>query len=91
MLKSGKISTPDLTKCGVEGVMRGLVLDVAAELGRAVDIRPIALPEMMEADSLFLTNSLIGVWPIIDIQGTRFNLDLLDKKLISEVHNRAYV
>jgi len=91
MLKSGKISTPDLTKCGVEGVMRGLVLDVAAELGRAVDIRPIALPELMEADSLFLTNSLIGVWPVIDIQGTRFNLDLLDKKLISEVHNRAYV
>ncbi len=91
MLKDGRMHTPDLTECGVEGVMRGLVLDVAAELGKAVSIRRLELSELLEADALFLTNSLIGIWPVRDIDGKSFNLDNLDRDMMLEVSNRAYV
>ncbi len=91
MSKDGSMHTPDLSECGVEGVMRCLVLDVAAESGTTVNIRPIALSELMEADALFLTNSLIGIWPVRDIDDTIFNLEMMDQELISEVRSRAYV
>lgn len=91
MLKDGIMYTPDLAACGIEGVMRGLVQDVAKELGIDVNIRQIELPEMLHADSLFLTNSLIGIWPIREIEGERFSLDHINQNLISEVTNRAYV
>lgn len=91
MLRDGVIHTPDLSECGIEGVTRSLVLDVAAELGKTVNIRPIGLSELQSADALFLTNSLIAVWPVRDIDGRTFSLDSIDQELISEVHNRAYV
>lgn len=91
MLKDGILHTPDLSACGVEGVMRGLVLDLARELDLDVSIRRITLSELLQADSLFLTNSLIGIWPICEIEGTRFNLDYIQQNLISEVTDRAYV
>ncbi len=91
MFKDGIVHTPDLSACGVAGVMRGLVLDVARELGIEVKIRQIPLPELLQADSLFLTNSLIGIWPICEIDGKSFTTDYIDQNLISEVTNRAYV
>jgi 4-amino-4-deoxychorismate lyase len=91
MFKNGMVHTPDLSACGVAGVMRGLVLDVAEELGIEVNIRQITLPELLQADSLFLTNSLIGTWPICEIDGKKFTLDYINQNLISEVTNRAYV
>ncbi len=91
MLKDGIIHTPDLTACGVEGVMRGVVLDLARELGIDVNIRQITLPEILQADSLFLTNSLIGIWPISEIEGKSFSLDYIDQNFISEAIKRAYV
>ncbi len=91
MLLDGILHTPDVSECGVEGVMRGLVLEVAAELGKAVNIGQIELPELLTADALFLTNSLIGIWPVRDIDGKSFNLDHIDRELMLEVNNRAYV
>jgi 4-amino-4-deoxychorismate lyase len=91
MLRDGAIHTPDLSDCGIEGVMRALVLDVAAELGRGVHIRPIPMTELLQADSLFLTNSLIGVWPVRAVQDRTFKLEKLDRELVSAVFDRAYV
>ncbi len=91
MYKDGQLHTPDLTDCGVAGVMRGLVLDVAAEVGKPVTIRSISRSELLAADSLFLTNSLMAIWPIRDVDGKSFSLDSIDQKLVSEIHNRAYV
>ncbi|MCP3670852.1 MAG: aminodeoxychorismate lyase [Gammaproteobacteria bacterium] len=91
MFKDGNMHTPDLTECGVEGVMRNLVLEVAAELGRPVNIGQIELPELLAADTVFLTNSLIGIWPVRDIDGKPFNLDHIDRDLMLEVNDRAYV
>jgi 4-amino-4-deoxychorismate lyase len=56
--------TPDLARSGVEGVMRGLVLERARAL--ALDCRVAALTrrDILDAGEIFLTNSLAGVWPV---------------------------
>jgi len=91
MLKDGVLHTPDLTKCGVEGVMRALVLDAAAEQRIEVNIRQISQREILQADGVFLTNSIIGIWPVNRLEDREYNIDHLDQGLVSEVMSRAYV
>lgn len=63
-VKDGILSTPKLNRCGVAGVMRALVMESAPDLGRALVERSIPVDALHEADELFLTNSVIGIWPI---------------------------
>lgn len=64
LVVAGTLVTPDLSQSGVAGVMRAEVLARAAGLGIATTIKPVT-PAMVEAaDELFLTNSLIGLWPV---------------------------
>ncbi|HIJ22546.1 MAG TPA: aminodeoxychorismate lyase [Gammaproteobacteria bacterium] len=66
-IQQGRVITPDLSRCGVEGVMRNLLIKQLKQQGIAVTVRPIAVDELSEVDEAFCCNSLIGVWPIRQI------------------------
>ena len=66
------IFTPDLSLCGVDGVMRKAVIKAAKEKGCSVYEKDFNKAELEQADELFLTNSLFGIWPIKMIGKTRF-------------------
>lgn len=59
--------TPLLDRCGVAGIMRGLLLDLSAEQGMQVAQQRISLPELQQADEVFMCNSLYGIWPVISL------------------------
>lgn len=63
-LRDGVLQTPRLDRCGVAGVMRELVLELAGRVGLRVRQGRYRLPQMLQADEVFLTNSLIGLWPV---------------------------
>ena len=67
LVKDGELMTPDLTGCGVAGVTRERVIELARENGISVRIASISIDELLSADELFLTNSVIGVWQIAAI------------------------
>ena len=58
------LSTPDLSNAGVAGVMRDFVLSHAKALGFNVQIVPLSSHDLGEADAVFVTNSVIGLWPV---------------------------
>lgn len=64
LVRAGRLVTPDLSGCGVAGVIRGRLLAIAETLGMRVEIRPVPLEELRQADEIFMTNSLIGIWPV---------------------------
>lgn len=64
LARDGKLYTADLKHCGVAGVMRELVLERARAGIAAVSVQPLSLAAVHEADEIFLTNSLIGIWPV---------------------------
>jgi 4-amino-4-deoxychorismate lyase len=68
LVRQGVLMTPRLDLCGVAGVMRGLVLEYAVEAGRRVEETRVGLDDLAAADEAFLTNSIIGVWPIRRIE-----------------------
>lgn len=59
--------TPELSDCGVAGVMRSVILDLAEGLEIKSEIRAIALDELKAAQEVFVCNSLIGIWPVVSI------------------------
>ena len=71
-VKDNKIFTPGLSLCGVDGVMRKAVIKIAKDKGYSIYEKDFNKAEIEQADELFLTNSLFGIWPIKFIGKTRF-------------------
>ena len=52
------------------GIMRELVLEVSEQAGGLVpEITAMGVDDLSTAEECFLTNSLIGIWPINTIAG----------------------
>lgn len=81
VVRDGGIATPDLSRCGVAGAQRERVLDFARGAGRACDVRDIALEELARADEVFLTNSLIGIWPVAHLEDRLWIPGLVTRQL----------
>jgi len=64
LVQGGALATPDLARCGVAGVQRQLVIELARINNMPVRIASVSIDELLAADELFLVNSVIGVWQI---------------------------
>lgn len=62
---AGEWVTPDLSRCGVQGVMRDYLLARMLERGQRFTVGALTLDALHQADQVFCCNSLIGVWPVI--------------------------
>jgi 4-amino-4-deoxychorismate lyase len=71
LVRRGKLVTPDLSACGVAGVMRSVIIDQARRQAVECNIKPVSLEELKLADEVFVCNSLIGIWPVTAIDGIR--------------------
>jgi 4-amino-4-deoxychorismate lyase len=65
----GVICTPAIVRCGVAGVMRGLLLEAWRASGQPALIRDMQPTELTVAREVFLSNALIGVWPVRALDG----------------------
>lgn len=77
-IKGNRLVTPSLEHCGVSGVMREQVmlalLDKLQALGPFdIDCMPISAERLVEFDSAFITNSVLGVVDVLTIDGLHFN------------------
>lgn len=69
----GRVATPELSRCGVAGAQRARVLEFLREDGVECAVRDIRWEELEAAEEIFLTNSLIGVWPVNRLGGRRLD------------------
>jgi 4-amino-4-deoxychorismate lyase len=86
VLRDGQLRTPSVERCGVAGVLRGLVLDLAREFGRGVEIGPLRVRDLFAADALFLTNSLLGVVPVRQFQGRSWGAPAWSDAVMDRAH-----
>jgi 4-amino-4-deoxychorismate lyase len=47
----------------------------------ACDETELSLPELLQAEEVFLTNSLFGIWPVRRIGETRFEVGPLTRQM----------
>jgi 4-amino-4-deoxychorismate lyase len=65
---NGMLTTPSLLTCGVAGVQRDRVIVWANTNNVPLEIRALSWDEVINADELFIVNSLISVWPIRELE-----------------------
>ncbi|MDR2220478.1 MAG: aminodeoxychorismate lyase [Methylobacillus sp.] len=66
------LRTPALDQCGVAGVTRDRILELAPALKLEACSANITLDELLAADEVVLCNSLIGVWQVISLDTHRW-------------------
>lgn len=88
--RDGGLHTPDLSAAGVSGVMRGLVLELARSLGIEVGIGHLFPEDLAGADGLFMTNALIGYWPVCELEGLRFDISRLPRELLARIETECF-
>jgi 4-amino-4-deoxychorismate lyase len=71
-VEEGRLFTPDLNRCGVAGVMRAQVMAIARNLGTTLETAEILPEELLQMDEIFMTNSLVGIWPVGHFAGRDF-------------------
>lgn len=75
-LASGKLLTAGEEEPLLAGVIREKLIGIADEMGIAVELRALKLNELArDEDAAFLTNSLLGVCPVREIDGMHLRRD----------------
>ena len=85
LVQEGTLVVPDLTTCGIEGVMRRVVLDRADRIGLPWRVDDVTHEMLNNADELFITNSLIGLWPVRSVNGHAYPAGPLTRTLMAEL------
>lgn len=87
IVKNGTLSTPDLSRCGVAGVYRELILEIAKKKQINCNIRQISLADLLESDEVFLCNSLLGICPVKEMPDktwTQMGYSKIFRQLLNE-------
>lgn len=81
IIKNQQLITPDVRRCGVAGVMRGELLERAAAAGIAVQVQDISVQQLLQADEVFTSNSLYGIWPVREYTGHHWPVGAVTRTL----------
>ena len=84
-VREKKLLTPVIDDCGVFGVMRRYVMESARGMGIYCEERETYLNDILEADELFFTNSLIQIWPVRKLGDRVFSVGPTTRSLMSIV------
>ncbi|MDR3410063.1 MAG: aminodeoxychorismate lyase [Formivibrio sp.] len=76
-LSDGKLVTPRLDTGGVTGVMREVALDAARRLHLPVAEQALALETLWAADRVWISNSLLGLMPVVSLDGHFWQVEKL--------------
>jgi 4-amino-4-deoxychorismate lyase len=72
VVRHGRAATPELSRCGVVGAQRERVRELLAAGNVACEVSDLDWSALESADEVFLTNSLIGAWPVTAFEGRRW-------------------
>jgi 4-amino-4-deoxychorismate lyase len=84
--REGKLVTPSMDRAGVRGTLRETVLQRARAMGVAVvETDDVSRADILRADELFLTNAIIGVWPVRQLEDRQWIPGALTRRLIAAI------
>lgn len=67
--RKGSLFTPPLDDGALPGVTRGAIIDLASDAGLTVLEKPLTLEELLLSDEVFLTSAVMGVMPLVRVDG----------------------
>lgn len=84
-IKDNTLNTPELSQCGIDGIIRKKIIVLANTLNISIAIKDISLKELLSAEEIFICNSIIGVWPVSILDNKSFPIGSMTKKIRNEL------
>lgn len=79
-VKNESLYTASLDKTGVAGITRGIVLEQTILHGIKIFEGRVSQDDLLSADELFVCNSVIGIWPVRQIEHQQFSVGPLTRQ-----------
>ena len=92
LIDGGRLLTPPVTEGALDGITRGVVLELAGELGIETKVVPLPVRRLRTSDGVFLTSVLRGLRPVKEVDGQRVPMSTEARHLfvrLRRAHARA--
>lgn len=73
-IQNNAVYTAVLTQTGVDGIIRRMIMDLLTRQHVEINESIFTKDELLEADEAFICNSVIGLWPIKQIENTCYQI-----------------
>jgi len=83
IVKNQQLMTAKISQSGVNGIMRQIIIEQSKSLPNAVKEMTLSIDDVLCADELFVTNSVIGVWPITRLEDKSYVIGDVTQQVIS--------
>jgi 4-amino-4-deoxychorismate lyase len=84
--KNQTILTADLSQCGIEGIARLKIINILQKAGYEVCITKYKVADVLQAKSVFLSNSVIKMWPVKSFQHSTYEIPREIYSVIMKIH-----
>lgn len=79
-VQKGLMNTAPLIYSGVAGVVRGIIIQIANRKGIVLTQHDYGKEALLNADEVFVCNSIIGIWPVKKIADVTFPVGSMTKQ-----------
>ncbi|RMG68252.1 MAG: aminodeoxychorismate lyase [Nitrospirae bacterium] len=83
-IKRGRLHTPSVESGILKGITRGKVLEIAKSMGIEVEEGLYRKEQLLEADEVFITNSLLEIVPVCEIESKGFKDITITRGLLKQ-------
>lgn len=80
-VKDGVLYVPLLTYCGIVGIVRQKVVSLAQYNQIGIVEKQFDKTSVLEADEVFVTNSVIGIWPVKQLDQQCFKVGRITRRM----------
>jgi len=80
-IKGHSIYTATLANTGISGIVRGLIMQIAEQQQFSVNELNYTPVQLVSADEIFVCNSIIGIWPVKQIEQITFKPGPITRKI----------
>jgi 4-amino-4-deoxychorismate lyase len=81
-IRGGDMLTPRLSRCGVHGVMRRVVLQYASDLQLNAVEADVDMSTLLDSNELFITNAVFGIKPVKSVDSVSFSIGAATRRLM---------
>ncbi|MGZ8190820.1 MAG: aminodeoxychorismate lyase [Methylococcaceae bacterium] len=80
-IKNHTLYTASLAQSGVAGIMRGIIIQLCSENNLSNIEHTFTKEVLLSADEIFVSNSIIGLWPIKQIETATYPVGPITKQI----------
>jgi 4-amino-4-deoxychorismate lyase len=87
-VKNQVLLTPALESAGIKGIMRDVIIEMAKRAGVSVQELDLAHDIFRSADEIFVCNSIIRVWPVIEYLDSNYQRGPVTTKIMNMIESQ---